>query len=310
LFAEHAALTTAAVVLAHQLGIPVPAFPALIWAGAVAYGAPGELAAAFALSTVANTLGDLPWYWAGQRYGYRVLKLVCRVTLSPDSCVRQTETVFERRGPMMLVIARFVPGLGTVAPPLAGALRLDPARFVLYDTAGGALRAAVGIGLGVAFHEQIDWLLAEVTALGAQALATLGVLVALYIAYRFAQRWLFLRSLRAARIGVQELSDMMTRGEDPVVLDVRSRSHRKLDGRRIPGARAVDLDALERTLADIPRDRDVVVYCACPNDATAAKVALQLRARGLRRVRPLAGGIDAWASAGLALAPITEEASA
>jgi rhodanese-related sulfurtransferase len=98
----------------------------------------------------------------------------------------------------------------------------------------------------------------------------------------------------------------MTRGDDPVVLDVRTRAHRRLDGRQIPGAHAVDLDALEHTLAEVPRERDVVVYCACPNEATAAKVALQLRARGFRRVRPLSGGIDAWASAGLALESVAE----
>jgi membrane protein DedA with SNARE-associated domain/rhodanese-related sulfurtransferase len=307
LLAEHVVLTASAVVLLRQLGIPIPALPVLVWAGAATYGQPTLIAAALVLSTVAGTAGDLPWYWAGRRYGYRVLKLVCRVTISPDSCVRQTETVFERRGPVMLIMARFVPGLGTVAPPLAGALHLDLPRFLVYDAAGGALRGAAAIALGLIFHDQIDWLLDNLAALGSNAAVGVGTLVALYVAYRFLQRWLFLRSLRAARIGVHELYDMMTRGENPVVLDVRTRVHRKLDARQIPGARAVDLDALETTLAEIPRDRDVVVYCACPNEATAAKVAMQLRRRGFRRVRPLAGGIDAWASAGLEVIPIAKE---
>src|SRR4030095_9148976 len=114
------------------------------------------------------------------------------------------------------------------------------------------------------------------------------------------------RSLRAAGISAHELDELMTRGDDPVVLDVRTRAHRRLDGRQIPGAHAVDLDALESTLAQVQRERDVVVYCACPNEATAAKVALQLRARGFRRVRPLSGGIDAWASAGLAVERVAE----
>lgn len=287
--------------LVHQLGIPIPAFPVLIWAGAVAHDDPLRLVLAFVLASVAGTAGNLPWYWAGRRYGHRVLRLVCRVTLSPDSCVRQTENAFERRGPAMLVVARFLPGFETVAPPLAGALRLEMPVFLLYDLAGSALRAAAGLALGLVFHDQVGWLLEWLAELGGHAMLLIGILLAGYIGYRFAQRWLFLRSLRTARISVQQLSGMMDRGDDPIVLDVRTRSHRLADGRRIPGAHAVDLDALEHTLSEVPREREVVVYCACPNEATAAKVALRLRARGFRRVRPLAGGIDAWVSAGLAV---------
>jgi membrane protein DedA with SNARE-associated domain/rhodanese-related sulfurtransferase len=271
----------------------------LIWVGAVAFGDLPLVAQAFILATVAGTAGNLPWYLAGRRYGYRVLKLVCRVTLSPDSCVRQTETAFERRGPAMLVVSRFLPGIETVAPPLAGALSLPFGRFLVYDAAGSALRAAAGLALGLAFHHQVGWLIHRLAELGTNALIVLGALLAAYVAYRFVQRWRFLRSLRTSRISVQELYDMMSRGEDPVVLDVRTAAHRRLDGRQIPGAHPVDLDALEGTLVRVPRDREVVVYCACPNEATAAKVALQLRARGFRRVRPLGGGIDAWVSAGL-----------
>jgi len=287
--------------LAHQLGIPIPAFPLLIWAGAVSYGDPLQVAQAFVIATLAGVVGDLPWYFAGRRYGYRILKLVCKVTLSPDSCVRQTESAFDRRGPSMLVVSRFLPGIETVAPPLAGALALPVGRFILYDAAGSALRAAGGLALGLVFHGEVGWLLDRLTALGTNTVLLLGVLLGGYVAWRFAQRWRFLRSLRTARISVHELNDMMSRGEDPVVLDVRTAAHRRLDGRQIPGAHPVDLDALESTLERVPRDGEVVVYCACPNEATAAKVALKLRARGFRRVRPLGGGIDAWMSAGLAV---------
>lgn len=298
---EHVLPTLFGALLAHQLGIPIPAFPLLIWAGAVSHGDPLLVAQAFVIATVAGALGDLPWYFAGRRYGYRILKLVCRVTLSPDSCVRQTENAFDRRGPSMLVVSRFLPGIETVAPPLAGALSLPIGRFILYDAAGSALRAAGGLALGLAFHDQVGWLLDRLTALGTHAVLVLGALLGAYVAWRFAQRWRFLRSLRTARISVHELNDMMSRGQDPVVLDVRTAAHRRLDGRQIPGAHPVDLDALESTLERVPRDGEVVVYCACPNEATAAKVALKLRSRGFRHVRPLGGGIDAWASAGLAV---------
>jgi membrane protein DedA with SNARE-associated domain/rhodanese-related sulfurtransferase len=300
-FGEHVLPTLFGALLAHQLGIPIPAFPLLIWAGAVYHGDPLLVAQAFVLATLAGTAGNLPWYLSGRRYGYRILKLVCRVTLSPDSCVRQTENAFDRRGPSMLVVSRFLPGIETVAPPLAGALSLPIGKFVLYDAAGSALRAAAGLALGLAFHGEVGWLLDRLAALGTNAGLLLGALLAAYVAWRFAQRWRFLRSLRTARISVHELNDMISRGQDPVVLDVRTAANRRLDGRQIPGAHPVDLDALEGTLESVPRDGEVVIYCACPNEATAAKVALKLRARGFRRVRPLGGGIDAWVSAGLAV---------
>lgn len=288
-------------VLLEQLGAPIPALPVLLLAGAKAIDDPLYGVYALALSIFACTVGDLAWFWAGRRYGYRVLKLLCRVSLSPDSCVRQTESTYERRGVATLVVAKFVPGLATVAPPVAGALGLKISSFLLFNGAGAALYCGAGLILGLLFHGQIDWLLDRLTDLGGRAFLVIVVLLALYVAYRWWDRWRFLKSLRTARVSVDELYEMMNRGDDPIVLDVRSRTHRELDGRRIPGARPVDLDDLTHTLAEIPRDRDVVVYCACPNEATAVKVAMLLRDRGIRRVRPLAGGIDAWVAAGLAI---------
>ena len=285
--------------LLEQLGAPVPALPVLLLAGAKGAGDWFYLGYALVLAILASAIGDLAWFWAGRRYGHRVLRLICRLTLSPDTCVRQTETVYERRGATAIVIAKFVPGLATVAPPLAGALRLGVWRFLWFDCVGAALYYGAGLALGLAFHTQIHWLVEQVEGFGAYAILVLVGVLALYIAYRWWDRQRFVASLRAGRIEVTELSEMMSRGDDPLVLDVRSRTHRELDGRRIPGARGVDLDDLEGTLAGVPRDREVVVYCACPNEVTAVKVAMQLRDRGFRRVRPLTGGVEAWASAGL-----------
>lgn len=300
-FAEYGLVAVFGFVLLEQVGAPIPALPVVLLAGAQAFDNPIYGVYALVLSVLACTIADLAWFWAGRRYGYRILKLLCRVSLSPDSCVRQTEANYERRGVATLVIAKFVPGLATVAPPVAGALGLKTSSFLLYNGAGAALWSGAGLVLGLVFHGQIDWLLARLAELGGHALVLILVLLALYMAYRLWDRWRFLRSLRTARITVDELYVMMNRGDDPIVLDVRSRTHRELDGRRIPGARPVDLDNLDRTLADIPRDRDVVVYCACPNEASAVKVAMLLRDRGIRSVRPLAGGIDAWIEAGLGI---------
>ena len=173
---------------------------------------------ALALSILASALGSLPWFWAGRRYGYGVLKLMCRISLSPDGCVRQTETVFERYGSAALLVAKFVPGLARVAPPLAGTFRFGTARFLVYYGAGNALWAGFGLILGFAFHNQIDWLLERLSALGGPALLALLAVLALYVAYRWLVRRQFLKSLRASRIGVPELKDMIARGETPIVL--------------------------------------------------------------------------------------------
>jgi membrane protein DedA with SNARE-associated domain/rhodanese-related sulfurtransferase len=291
------------VVLLQQLGAPIPASPLLILAGARAVDDPMQGAWALALAVAASSLGSVPWYYAGRRYGYRVLKLVCRITLSADSCVRQTERVFERYGLASLLVAKFVPGLARVAAPIAGALRTPMLAFLVYTSGGAALWAGSGLALGLLFYRQIDWLLGRLAGLGALGLVLLAAFLVLYVAFKAVDRWRFLRTLRSARIGVKELYEMISRGEEPVILDVRSASHRKLDGRTIPGARPMDPEQPEESLLILAREREVVVYCACPNEATAFKVALALRKRGIHRVRPLEGGIDAWFEA---IPPSTE----
>lgn len=286
-------------VLVQQLGAPIPATPVLMLAGARAVTDPAYAFYALAVAVLASALGSLPWFWAGRRYGYRVLNLMCRISLSPDSCVRQTENVFERYGAGALLIAKFVPGLARVGPPLAGTFRFGVGSFLLFYGIGNALWAGTGLALGWVFHAEIDWLLEALTVFGGQALVVLLGVLLLYAGYRWLVRRRFLRSLRASRIEVAELRELLARGAAPLILDVRSRTHRKLDARMIPGAHALDLDNLEGPLAQIPAGRHVVVYCACPSDATAVKVAMLLRRRGIYDVRPLAGGFDAWANAGL-----------
>ena len=291
-------VTVFAVVLLQALGAPIPASPLLILAGAMAMEDPLHGIYALALAVAGSGIGSVPWFYAGRRHGYRVLKLVCRVTLSPDSCVRRTESAFERYGVASLVVAKFIPGFARVAPPLAGALRTRLVPFLIYSGAGAALWAGSALVLGLLFYEQIDWLLGRLADMGGLALVVLAGLLALYVAWRLVDRWRFLRSVRAARIGVTELYAMITKGDAPIILDVRSRTHRVLDGRSIPGAKPVDPDRLDETLVTSWREQEVIVYCACPNEATAFKVAQMLRSRGIRRVRPLAGGIDAWVDAG------------
>ncbi|MBL8446311.1 MAG: VTT domain-containing protein [Zoogloeaceae bacterium] len=306
LFSEHGLAAVFCVVLLEQLGLPIPALPVLLLAGALAAGDAMFAVWALACALVASSVADYAWYFAGRRLGHRVLNLLCRISLSPDSCVRQTESAFERRGVATLVIAKFVPGLATLAPPLAGALGIRPAAFLIFNGAGAALWAGAGIFGGLVFHDQIDDLVEGLDALGRAAGYFLLAALGLYVALRWWQRHQAIRDLRMARISVDELHALIERGASPLVLDARSPSLRKLHGQVIPGAHAIDLEHVDVVIPPGLSGREVVVYCSCPNDASAVKVARMLKGRGISPVRPLAGGIDAWMAAGLSLVPLDE----
>ena len=284
-------------VLVSQGGAPLPMWPTLLVAGALsaAGGAPvgGVIAAAIAGSLVA----DLGWYTAAQRFGRRVLVLLCKISLSPDSCVRQTETVFGRVGPLALLFAKFVPGLGYVTTALAGITRTTLPLFVLLDAVGAAVYFSIPVVLGRVFHNAIDAVLATLIELGKYGVAVVLAALTIWLAVRWIERRLFIRRLRMDRISVDELAGLIDGGQSPVIFDVRPLDSRLQDG-IIPGAVAAHPTEIEAVLAQYPRDVEVVIYCACPNEATAAIAAQHLKRAGYRKIRPLLGGIDAWAQAG------------
>lgn len=285
-------------VLLEQIGLPVPAIPTLVIAGALA--AEGKLSAGgvFLVALLACYIGDLVWYAAGRIYGNRVMKLLCKISLSPDSCVNQTQSRFERWGVGMLVVAKFVPGLSTIAPPLAGATRLPLHSFLFFNGIGASLWVIAGLGAGMLMRREVERVLTGLETMGSAALMLVGALLAAYIALKWWQRRRFYKFLRMARISVDELYALMEAGEKPLVVDVRTAVARQLDPRAIPGALPVEMAAIDRHLADMPTDRDIILYCTCPNEATAAQVAKALMDRGYKRVRPLQGGLDAWVAAG------------
>jgi len=296
---QHGILLVFAATLAARIGAPVPAAPVLAVAGAAAVGAQGSLITLLAAAIVANLLGDGLWFWAGRHYGYQVLKLLCRISMSPDSCVRQSEAFIGRWGGSSLIAAKFVPGISVVAPPMAGALGMSTLAFVGFESLAALIWAGALLALGAAFSAQIRELLALMSTFGAFALAALAVLFVIYLGVRYLRRRAFLREVGMSRISVGELRELIEAGAQPVVIDVRSDVGRSLDARRIPGALGVDLAGLKRPLiASLPRDRDIVLYCNCPNEASAATAARVLASHGFTRVRPLAGGLEAWIEAG------------
>ncbi len=262
LLSEHGLALVFANVLLTQLGVPIPAVPMLIVAGAYAQQGGFHPAALLAGAVAASLLGDLPWFVAGRRYGYRVLNFLCRMAVEPAVCVQRTEDKLSRWGAPSLMIAKFVPGFATVAPPLAGATRLPLAAFLVYSAIGAALWAGAAVAAGALFRTQIEDAVAWMELAGMRAAGVLAALLAAYIAVKWTQRYRFMRLLRMARIGAHELHGLMQTSSPPVVLDARSASARRADPRHIPGAIPVDIDMPQLTMATAPADREVVVYCS------------------------------------------------
>jgi membrane protein DedA with SNARE-associated domain len=262
LLAQHGLTLVFINVLLTQSGVPVPSMPMLIIAGAFVAQGQLSLAGLLLLTVVASLIGDTAWYLAGRRYGYRVLRTLCRVAIEPDSCVKQTENIFERWGAPSLMIAKYVPGFSTVAPPLAGTMQVALAPFLVFSTIAALLWAGLPIALGAAFSTEVERALEWMESMGTGALVAVPAIAALYVLVKTIERAMLISLLRMVRINVLELRDLMSEPSPPLVLDVRSPTARRLDPRRIPGAIAVDIDAPEVAVLSVPPDRDVVVYCS------------------------------------------------
>ena len=285
-------------VLVDQLGVPVPAYPTLIVAGASLAVAPAPTTTVLVVAVLAALIADTFWYLTGRRYGMSVLRTLCRISLSPDTCVSQTETIFARFGPASMIFAKFVPGFASVATAMAGAVRLRYWKFIAFDAVGAMLWVGVALALGRIFRDAIVDVLDTLTSLGKFGLGLVAVALFAYVLSKWWRRRQFILQLRMDRVTVDELKQMIEEDRAGTILDVRSALTQEASG-RIPGARRVDIRRVEDGIGGVPREDEVIVYCACPNEASAVKVAQKLRELGFKRVRPLHGGIDAWIAAGL-----------
>jgi rhodanese-related sulfurtransferase len=236
--------------------------------------------------------------------------MLCRVSLSPDFCVGQAQANFDRWGMGLLVVAKYVPGLSTLVPPLAGATRVQWRAFLLFDGIGSMLWAASGLGAGYLMHAQIAELLAQTERLGTGALILVAAIVAGYIATKWWQRRRLNATLRSARIDVDELQALVTSGARPTIVDVRSAVARTLDPRTIPGAVPVELRAIPMEFrTPQSQGQDIIIFCTCPNEVGAAQAARLLIERGYARVRTLQGGFDAWIAAGHSMQTLSAAAA-
>jgi membrane protein DedA with SNARE-associated domain len=248
-------------VLAEQAGLPIPSMPILLAMGAMAATGDVSLGMTLALAVIATLIADLGWYELGRRKGMRVLHFLCRVSLEPDSCVRQTEAAFSKQGLRSLLVAKFIPGLSTAAPPLAGVFRLSIWRFLLYDAIGTVAWAGLFIGLGAAFSRQIESIEDRITQFGASLLTVALIALAIYMAWKFVKRELFIRELRVARLQPLELKQMMDAGKDVFIVDLRHSVEYDADPYSIAGALRISPEELGERHELIPRDRDIILYC-------------------------------------------------
>ena len=258
---HHGYVVLLAWVFAEQCGVPVPSIPLLLAAGALAGSHQLNLFASLFIVTFAAVSADSLWYQLGRRKGIKVLQYLCKITIEPDSCVRRTEGVFSRQGARSLILAKFLPGLSTVAPPLAGIFHMRPRRFLLFDAAGSFLWASTFLGLGYVFSGQIERIAEHAASLGGWLVVILVGALASYLGYKFIARRRFLRELRIARITVEELKHKLDSGEDLAIVDLRHSMDFEADPETIPGAFRVDAKELEEKNGLLPRDREIILYC-------------------------------------------------
>ena len=261
------------------------------------------------VAVIASEIGDLVWFELGRTRGSSVLRLLCKISLEPDSCVRRSEDSFARHTASSLVYSKFVPGVGRLAGPVAGMSGMPRSRFLLLNGLGSLLWAVVFALAGYipARKLPIDVLLEE--AAGWLFVLLVIALVA-NIVWKYRQRQKFIRSLRVSRMTVQELKAAIDRGERPFVVDLRHKLEFLVNPRTVSTAVRIAPDELPLRRAELPLDREVVLYCTCPSEATSAKVAMDLKKIGIVRVRPLAGGLKAWEDEGYPLDEFYQEEEA
>lgn len=248
-------------VLLEQIGLPIPAIPLLLSAGAIAGHGRMNIVLLLVTAVVASLVSDSFWYELGKRRGTAVLNVLCRMSLEPDSCVQRTKSTFDRRGPRSLLYSKFVPGLNTVAAPIAGMSRVSYPRFLAFDIVGALLWAGSSLLAGYLFRERLDDILRRSRVLG-DAIAVL-IVAALFgwVVWKYVQRRRFLNSVRVARITPHELNDRLQSGESVAIVDLRHPLDLLTDPRRLPGALHIRMDELAERAKEIPRDREIILYC-------------------------------------------------
>ncbi len=290
-------------VLIEQGGLPIPSVPLMLAAGTLS--AAHKLHVAYAIPVIlfACFLSDSAWYFLGKNFGGRVLNILCRFSLEAATCVERTQGTVGKRGALTLLFSKFVPGLNTVAAPIAGQLGIPYLTFVLYDMAGSLIWCGAWLFAGRFFGDLAKRSSDFFALLGHFGIALVLLMVIALLAYRLNKRRQFLKELRGLRLEPAQLMAMIMDAERagldrPFIVDLRHPLDVMTDPLVLPGALRIGPDELKQRKEIIPTDRDIVLYCTCPSEETSAKVALELHRLGIKRVRPLRGGLQGWKDAG------------
>jgi len=278
----------------EQMGLPLPAATLLVAMGALARSGDTVFGIVVAAAALAALIADLIWFMLGKIYGRSILRLLCRISLEPDFCVRRTEDKFERLGMLVLLPAKFIPGFNAAAVPLAGMIKTPLLRFLAVDIPGVLLWSTAYTLLGYIFSAQIERVITYLSGFGTGVLILIAITLTLYVGRKVQQRHYSQKTLSASRITPEAVKAKLDRKERILIFDTRNRLDRKTDPVRIPGAFHVLPEHIDFQPGDIGRDQDIVIYCSCPNEATSARVALHLQRRGLLLARPLEGGLEGW----------------
>jgi len=285
-------------VFAEQMGVPLPAAPVLLAAGALSAEGEMNFGWAFMVALVAAMIADLAWFFIGRRWGRVVMRFLCKVSLEPTNCLRKTELSYSKRRDVVLLFAKFVPGLATLAPPVAGQHGMGTMRFVAFDGMGSALWVAALLAGGRFFGVLLNTNPGMLNWVGHFSAMLLGVGIGGFLLFRIMRRVVLIHRFVRARVEPAELKQQMDEGEPVTIVDLRACSELVDEPHTLPGALRLSPEELSKHVRDLPQDQDVVVFCSCPSETGAAAAAIKLHKLGLERVRPLRGGIDAWRKAG------------
>lgn len=286
------ALVFGATLLEHG-GLPVPAAPVLVAAGALAAQEAMQPERVLLAALLACLIADHVWFVTGRRYGRRLLAGVCRLSLSPDTCVRRTDDLIARHGAAVLLVAKFIPGVSAVAIPTAAAMGLTYRRFLLFDGLGSLMWCGAYVGAGMIFNREVNAVIGALATVGGWSVPILLLLLALYIGAKLAHRRRLRTLYRLVRISPAEMAELLAGDHDLLVLDARSDLARQADPRELPRAMRADGDDVLARLPRDARDRTIITFCTCPSEASAALLADRLIKAGYTRVRVLSGGAEA-----------------
>jgi membrane protein DedA with SNARE-associated domain/rhodanese-related sulfurtransferase len=306
LFLRHAYSVMFGWVLVEQAGVPIPSVPLMLAAGTMSAAHKLHVALMIPLILLACLIADSAWWWLGRRFGSRVLDLLCKMSLDATTCVNRAQGSIARRGGVTLLFAKFLPGVSTIAAPIAGQSGMTFLDFAVYDTVGTLVWSTAWLFAGRFFGDMARRSSSFFATLTHFAAALVALMIVGIIVYRYVQRRRFLTELRGLRLEPEQLLLMMNEArrdglQAPFVIDLRHPLDVLTDPEVVPGALRIGPDELKLHRDEIPTDREIVLYCTCPSEQTSAKVAMELRRMGVNRVRPLRGGLQGWKDAGYPL---------